>query len=306
VPDGGLVGALGIVASVALIALDGSRLGVISSLLAVGPLIVVPLGLASIRPTAVGMCVASPAAIIAIVLHAQSDNVRPVGVVAAAIWLLAAASVSAPAVIKWLIHPPSNRFALEVLLPLAALVELTVGASWLLAATLQIELLGFSKTIVLLTAVHFHMAGFGACTVAAIRLKGAADDVERTWLKRAAVLVLGASPVVAIGHLTIGALELFGGALLTGGVWTLAYFGWKQSRVSTGIVRVLLSVGALAPFAPMLLALHYGLSRVSDVEQVSYQTIAIVHGGLNAFGFLTSNLMAALIHPKLVVAEHVR
>jgi YndJ-like protein len=306
VPDGGLVGALGIVAWLALIALQGSQLGVISSLLAVGPLIVVPLGLASIRPTAVGMCAATPAVIVAIVLRAQSDNVRPVAVIGAAIWMLAAASVSVPMAIRWLIRPPSDRFALNTLLPIAALIELTVAAVWLVAATLQIELLGFSKTIVLLTAVHFHMAGFGACSVAIVRLRGATNESERRWLTWAAVLVLGASPVVAIGHLTFGALELFGGILLTTGVWGLAFFGFRKSRTSSGIVRVLLIIGALAPFAPMLLALHYGLTRVSDIEQVSYQTIAIIHGGLNAFGFLTANLMAALIHPKLGLAPNLR
>ncbi len=305
VPDGGLVGALGVVAWLALIALEGSRLGVISSLLAVGPLIVVPLGLASIRPTAVGIWFASPAAIVAVVIHAQSDNVRPIAVIAASIWLVAAAVVSVPATITWLIRPSGKRFDLAELLPLAALVELTVAASWLVAATLQIELLGFSKTIVLLTAVHFHMAGFGACTVAAIRLKSA-PEADRKWLNGAGWLVLGASPVVAIGHLTFGVLELFGGLLLTTGVWTLAYFGWRQSRSASGIVRVLLIIGAMAPFAPMLLALHYGLTRVTDIDQVSYQTIAVVHGGLNAFGFLTANLLAALIHPKLVLATDVR
>ncbi len=298
VPDGGLVGALGIVAWLVLVALQGRQLGVIASLLATGPMIVVPLGLASLRPLAVGMCVAAPAAVAALILHGATDDVSRPAVAMASLWLIATSAVAIPAGIRWLKLSNAKRFSLDAFLPVAALVELAVAAAWMVAVTLRIELLGFSQAIVMLTSVHFHMAGFGACTVAVVRMRAAQSPFEEKWSGRAALLVLGASPTVAIGHLAAGALELTGGILLTAGVWIVAYLGWRESKLHKGPKRVLLIVGALAPVVPMLLALHYGLTRVSDIEQISFRTIGLIHGGLNAFGFLAANLMAALVHPS--------
>ena len=106
------------------------------------------------------------------------------------------------------------------------------------------------------------------------------------------MLVLAASPVVAIGHLISGALELTGGLLLTFGVWTVAVLSWRESTQCSGLQRVLLRISSVVPVLPMLLALHYGLTRVSDVTPLSYNTIALIHGSLNAFGFLAANLLA--------------
>lgn len=299
VPDGGLVGALGIVAWLVLVGLQGRQLGVIASLLATGPMIVVPLGLASLRPSAVGMCIAAPAAVAALILHADSDKVSRPAVVLASLWLVASAAVAIPAGVRWLRQTNPSRFTVDAFLPVVALIELMVAAAWLVAVTLRIELLGFSEAIVMLTSVHFHMAGFGACTVAVVRMRAGDTPVEKKWSARAGLLVVGASPTVAIGHLTVGALELAGGLLLTAGVWMVAYLGWRESRRCAGPKRILLVVGALSPFVPMLLALHYGLTRVSDIEQISFRTIGLIHGGLNAFGFLAANLMAALVRPDL-------
>jgi YndJ-like protein len=291
-PNGGLVGGLGLFAWFAVIALEGPRLGVTAALLAVAPLVVIPLGFAAIRPHETWICFAAPAAVFALVLRASTDEVSRPAVVMASVWFLATFSIAFPAAWVWLRGTANRRFSLEVLLPLAAILELTTAAAWLVAATLRIELLGFSETIVLLTAVHFHFAGFGACVVTVTRMRNAVSINERKWAGRAGVLVLGASPVVAVGHLTIGALELLGGILLTSGVWIVSYLGWREAFRSVGLVRVLLIVGALSPVVSMLFALHYGLTRVSGLQPVAFSTIAWIHGGLNAFGFIIANLIA--------------
>jgi hypothetical protein len=48
----------------------------------------------------------------------------------------------------------------------------------------------------------------------------------------------------------------------------------------------------------MLFAIHYGITRISDLQQIRYSTIALVHGGLNAFGFLAANLAAERFSQK--------
>jgi hypothetical protein len=289
---GDVIGGLGFVVWMITVAIVGSQLGVITSLLLVGPLIVVPLGLRFLQPDAAWLSLLGLAVVPAVIIRSGSDERRLAAVVLAAVWLVASFGIALPPAYQWFVRPQGKRLTLNNVLPLAAYAELVIAAAWLVAATLQIELLGFSRTIVLLTAVHFHMAGFGACTVALLRMRNAATETERRWAGRGAMLVLGASPVVAIGHLTIGALELLGGILLTAGVWIVAYLGWREAKHATSIVRVLLIVGALSPVIPMLFAIHYGLTRVSDLQQIRFSTIALIHGGLNAFGFLTTNLVA--------------
>jgi hypothetical protein len=335
---GGLIGVLGLSVWAITMLGAGSQLGIIRSLLLVGPLMIVPLGLASIQPSAAWKSLFGLAVLPALIISSGSDDRRVAAVALAGAWLLATIAIALPPISSWLAHPIGNRFALNNLLPLAAVAELVVAASWLVAATMQIELLGFSRTIVLLTAVHFHMAGFGACTVAVIRMHNAATDAERRWAGRGALLVLGASPVVAIGHLTAGALELMGGILLTAGVWIIAYLGWRESKRSPlsqsievaddrpfglaplatrsiepaddrpfglaplatrSIVRVLLIIGASSPVVPMLFAIHYGITRISDLQQIRYSTIALIHGGLNAFGFLAANLEAEFLRQRV-------
>ena len=267
-------------------------------LLPLGPLLVVPLGIGLLRPQALWICLASPLAAAAIVLRGLSEKSSLVAVVLAGTWLLAALGAAVPPCWQWIVKPETKRFNIAYLMPLAALTELCVAAAWLVAATMRIELLGFSEPIVLLTAVHFHMAGFGACTVAVVRMRNAVSHGERQWAKRAAVLVLAASPVVAIGHLTAGLLELTGGLLLTLGVWTVAILGWRKAARSSGVPQVLLRIGAFAPVLPMLLALHYGLTRISDITPLGYNTIALIHGSLNALGFLAANLLAETLNPN--------
>ena len=267
-------------------------------LLMLGPLVVVPLGIGLLRPQALWTMLAAPFAAAAIVVRGFREEANAVATVLASLWLLAVLCAAVPPCWRWIVKPESKRFNLAYLLPLAALTELCVAAAWLVAATMRIELMGFSDSIVLLTAVHFHMAGFGACAVACLRIRSASTPGEQQWAKRAAALVLAASPVVAIGHLTSGALELTGGLLLTFGVWTVAVLGWRDSTRRAGIQRILLRIAALAPVLPMLLALHYGLTRVSDITPLGYNTIALIHGSINALGFLAANLLAETLSPR--------
>ncbi len=294
------IAAVGFVVWIGLILGFGRTLGPISSLLLLAPLVVVPLGLGATQPRSLWVCAGSLPVVCALIIRASHDSRHAYAVGLAAVWAVLTCVLAIRAVVQWLTRPTQNRFSATYLLQVAALVELATAAVWLVAACLRIELLGFSQSIVLLTAVHFHFAGFGACTVALIRRKRAPSPDQQGWATAFALFVLGASPVVAIGHLTFGALELLGGILLTIGIWGIAALGWKQSRNTYGITRWLMLIGAVAPVVPMLLAIQYGLTRVSDLEQISFNTIALIHGGLNALGFLSANLLAENLSEKFV------
>jgi YndJ-like protein len=202
--------------------------------------VVVPLGLGAIRPQALWICIASIPAVASLVLRAHSDSRSLLAVALAACWATATGTVAILVGVQWLVKPVEARFNANYLLQLVALIELFVAAVWLVAACLRIELLGFSQAIVLLTAVHFHFAGFGACSVALVRRRRSTSAGQQRWATTFAVLVLSASPVVAIGRLTVGALELLGGTLLTIGIWGVAAIGWRQSASETGFIRGLM------------------------------------------------------------------
>jgi len=52
-----------------------------------------------------------------------------------------------------------------------ARIDLAVGGAWLVASRLGMRPMGIQEPIVLLTAVHFHYAGFATATIAAATLR---------------------------------------------------------------------------------------------------------------------------------------
>jgi hypothetical protein len=279
------------------------RLGRIDTLLLVAPLVIVPLGL----PTLVRRCgdralpLGSLCAAVAIVVRAGSDDRRALAVAAAAVWLLTVTIPAINAAVVWF-GSGDDRFDLSVLLDAAARVFLVVGASWLVLACLRGEWLGFGDTIVLLTAVHFHVAGFGLSTLARHRYRLApVRSRERRIATAGGWMTILGIPAVAIGHLTVGFLELVGATVMTGAAWcaagatSLAAARMKRSTDRANILATLLIISALSPVAPMLLALHYGLSRATSIAPLPYDTIALIHGTLNVLGFVGLGLVAAIL-----------
>ena len=99
-----------------------------------------------------------------------------------------------------------------------------VGAGFLLLDRLGVDI-GFAPVIVLLTATHFHFAGFGLLTVASLLA------ASRPWLRgpvaglcvgiplTAAGFVLASDPISAIGALVVGSSGIaVGVALLAGAI----------------------------------------------------------------------------------------
>ena len=278
-----------------------SKIDVISTLLLAGPLIVVPIGLVH-RDGAVPwwMVVGTLSATFAIVLRAYEQSIA---LLFAIVWVLATVRYALPLIMRWFAEPA--RWNLEVLIRTAAPVHLVVASSWLALAVLRRPILGFGVPLVLLTSVHFHMAGFGASLLAHRRLLDSENGSRRE--RRLAVagtsLVLAATPTVAVGHLTTGALEFMGALMMCVGVWSLAGASSLQGARTNGWNAKLLVVSALASVAPMLLAVHYGLNRMVTIAPLSYTTIASVHGTLNVFGFLLPGLIATSASKPVLHAE---
>lgn len=159
--------------------------------------------------------------------------------------------------------------------------------------------LRFEPIIVLLTAVHYHYAGFVLPLVVGLLARVLADNdgfgglAGRLGLVALLVLV-GNIALIAVGITFSPLLEVVTVALFT--VAVVVFAGLALRRAIPRLPRLpgaLLAVACATLFASMALALAYGYSafRRSDAL-VGLGTMIRWHGALNAFGFAVPALLA--------------
>ncbi len=219
----------------------------------------------------------------------------PVGVLAGVLalsWLLFAGIVALLGVIR--LFAQDGRDAAELCIDVGMLL-LPVGGFWLALARFGVRPLGFGDTIVLLTAVHFHYAGFALLLLAGLagrHLRASAPLSWRSFRLIAAGLIAGV-PLVALGITFSRVLEILAVLLLASSVLLLALLTLVAvvPRLARRAVRVLLAISALASIATMLLAAGYaGGSMVGLALTIPQMVLA--HGAVNAFGLVLCGLLA--------------
>ena len=174
------------------------------------------------------------------------------------------------------------------LLPAAALGILSVAAAWLVAFRGGNDF-GYSPTITELTAVHFHYAGFAAVMMSALVLNALtmASARMRRVAAGAGLLVLFGTPLTATGVATGTAeLTVIGPVVLATGILTmsaLTAFVVAPRMRSRG--RWPLTLSAAGVVIPMFLGVDYAAARVLPIPALDLQTMALIHGDLNALVF---------------------
>jgi hypothetical protein len=177
----------------------------------------------------------------------------------------------------------------------AGLAYLPVGGAWLIAARLRLNPLGFGDTIVLLTAAHFHFAGFAAPLLAGRtghQLAQTRPALLGLFRPPAAGLVLGV-PLVAAGITLSRPLELAAVLLLAASMVGLA------TLVLLAIVPAsrpwhagaLLAISALAVLASMLLACAYAAGPWLGMTIITIPQMVLLHGWANGLGFAVCGLL---------------
>ena len=159
---------------------------------------------------------------------------------------------------------------------------LAVGATWLVLDRAAIQPFGFDRTIVLLTAVHFHVAGFVltlAGSLAARRRPGI--RVHATVL----VLVVG-TPLTALGFFGLPLVSWVGALLVAVagigiGIVTIA----DARRSADPMASALLTVAGATLFVTMPLAAAYATGTTFGIGFLDIPAMAGIHGGLNVVGF---------------------
>lgn len=201
----------------------------------------------------------------------------------AALWLMAA---------SWLVvRHHQLRWA-----TIAPLLWLPAAAAWLTAARLGVRPLGFSDSVVLLTAAHFHHAGFGVSALLATVRSHRGLIVHQLGMATVAIGISGADALEPIGAtLIVVALSC----------WTAA--AWRLRRALTGWRRHALTLSAVAWAYPMLLALSWALAPflphlASHRLAATLPAMAAQHGTVNALAVVLLGLVALTPRPSTSTA----
>jgi len=183
-----------------------------------------------------------------------------------------------------------HRIALAI-----AQLDLGVGGAWLVASRLGLRPMGIQEPIGLLTAVHFHYAGFATAMIAAALLQSSTRRQER-WLPWLVAIVIGMPFIVALGFVISPQLKLGAAVLFSASVAGLAVVLRScAKRLESGTARILLHVASVTVFAGMVLSTAYAVADFRGSVVLPVPQMARTHGILNAVGFCLPGLLGWLI-----------
>jgi hypothetical protein len=298
-------------AGIAVLARMGvARLGAIELLFLFGPLVIVPLGMELGRVLGCGGWLLKlarrlqPAGAVLAVVAMWLPPGRRAGAAAGGwflICLLVAGSGFLDTVrVLWAGGGPFGYSsgqvrATRVVMGIAR-IDLAVGGAWLVASRLGMRPMGIQEPIGLLTAVHFHFAGFATAMIGAATLLSAEGHRVYRWLKRLVFLVAGLPMVVAVGFVISPALKIAAAVLFSASIAGLAIFLRAFGRrAENATARILLQVAAGAIFAGMVLSGMYAVADSLGSDALTIPQMARTHGILNAMGFCLLGLLGWLV-----------
>jgi YndJ-like protein len=194
-----------------------------------------------------------------------------------------------------------TRFKSRGLYPLAessidaGFLYLPVAGVWLVIYRFGIQPFGYGETIVLLTVVHFHFAGYAAPIIAGLSGRLLANsDYPKKLFSTSVLALVAAMPLVAAGITFSPWLAFIGTLLISVGLVMLAVLtvGWVIPSIDGFGKRLLFLIGAASSCSAMVLACLYAYSLATHTLIINIPTMAMTHGLLNAFGFVTCSLLA--------------
>ena len=170
---------------------------------------------------------------------------------------------------------------------LAAFGFLAVAALFLFFDRLGVQPGGFSSDIILLTAVHFHFAGFGLLLVAALLA------ARRPRVGLAVLGLTVAIPVTAAGFVTGSTALNALGALVTG----LSGIGLALALLSDGSsascpARLAWRLAGLALLVGMPMGIAWSVAIAFGLNFLDIDRMVRTHGALNSLAVLLVALAA--------------
>jgi hypothetical protein len=168
---------------------------------------------------------------------------------------------------------------------------LLVAGAWLVASRAGLQLLAFHEPIVLLTAVHFHFAGFASAVLAGLVDEAFAGRPGRRILRAALLAVVLGPGILGLAFLLGPKVKLVAALMIAVG-----QLGLAGGMVRVGILaknrlgRWLLFVASASVAAGMILAAVWAVGEYPLQAFVNIRQMAEFHGVLNAVGFVVCGL----------------
>jgi hypothetical protein len=284
---------------VAVSQLQWARLNTIELLFLLGPLVVVPLGLElCLRfthekemgfPIFVARKLQLPAALCAI-----ASFWLPQGIVATILalpWLVFGCFVGLEGLMAFI----RGEFRkLKTACLILSFLYLPIGCAWLVASRLGLSPMGFQEPIVLLTAVHFHFAGFAAPLLALAA--GSAVDRKSPALQRifkvVAAGVLAGPGLLAVGFVIGPRLKVAMAILVACSQVGLSLFFLANVRsMRPRLAKIFVIISAASVLFAMVLACVWAIGEFPLQPFVHLDEMARFHGTANAVGFVLCGLV---------------
>jgi hypothetical protein len=296
--------ALGAIVWLTLLLITGfnlSQLDWIALLMLLAPLVIVPLGLSLIAPAERERrreaalyhmaLVTQPFGACLTVISFFLEQGKWAALVAAG-WLLVTGLIALHGLARLVL----SRFVMTEMTISVGLLYIAIGGGWLVVSRFGWQPLGFGDTIVLLTAVHFHYAGFAAPLLAG--LAGRRLQHSEGWSRRGfplvAACVISGTPLVAAGITLSPAVALLGAIAVALGLVLLAVIVCFciVPHLKPRLAQVLLVVSNASSALAMMLACLYAYSIVTKQLIINIPQMALIHGTANALGFSLCGMIA--------------
>jgi hypothetical protein len=178
----------------------------------------------------------------------------------------------------------------------AGLAYITAGGGWMFLSRHGLNPMGFSDTIVLLTAAHFHYAGFAAPILTGLagrHIKKVRPSL-RHYFTVAAIGVIAGPPLVATGITFSRAIEMASAIALSISLLMLSLLILFAvvPVLKQKVAQLLFVISANSVVVTMIFACLYAAGRYLGIETVTIPLMAKIHGAINAFGFVLCGLIA--------------
>ena len=280
-------------------ALGFFRLGMIEILFLLGPLVVVPLGLELAMRLGHGEQDQPPPR------YARRIHLPAALCVAASFWF-PPGTASAILALPWFCFGCFLGFrglvrffrggfkSFQEICVIVSFCYLPIGCAWLIASRYGLNPMGFQEPIVLLTAVHFHFAGFAA----PLMTRAACDAVREACIRTQKLFIVVATGVLAgPGMLAAGfvigpRLKLAAALLLAASEIGLAlFFLAALPSVRPRLAQALIALSAASVLFAMVFAGIWAVGEFPLQPFVHLAQMAKFHGTANALGFTLCGLL---------------
>jgi len=273
----------------------------IDLLFLLAPLVIVPLGLgltsqietggvaSRVERIAIRIQLPCALAVVASFFFARGT----LSAILAGMWLAFCGLLTLGAVVR--IYKGAFR-KLDSSFPAFAFLYLPVGAVWLIGSRFGLTPLGFQEPIVLLTAVHFHYAGFAAPILARSSrlalMRSTPSSARPVLLNLVAAGVLVGPALLAAGFVIGPRVKLTAAVVLAFSEISLALsFLFALKQVTNFASKILIALASVSVVFAMVLAALWAIGEYPLQPFVHLAGMARLHGTANALGFTLCGLI---------------